>query len=315
VTIRIALALLFIIPAAMAYPWESDLDWWLLGIAVGVTLVVFAWWRGLFMTTMIGRRLAVWRRNHSRLETQASNGVTVVLRVDDPAAVGLSLPLVAGYVDRFGVRCAKVRVTNFDDGAARSTWISMTLTATDNLIALRARSAELPLRDTAETVGRRLADHLREEGLSAVLVDAAPSPLTGSCREKWRSVLAGDEFVSAYAIPVDDALAERLADIWSQPAVQTWTAVEFSGTSTHPTVSALCAVRTAEASSAVPVGGLVPQPGIQRPLLRALGPASTERLNIPPAPLPSGLLEPAGWPVGGRSLVEHETAHEAGHPA
>ena len=314
-TIRIALALLFIIPAVMAYPWQSDLDWWLLGIAIGVTLVVFAWWRGLFVTNMIGRRLAVWRRNHSAQTPQASNGVTVVLQVDDPAGVGLGLPLVAGYVERFGVRCEKVRVTNRDDGGARTTWISITVNATDNLTALRARSAELPLRDTAEVVGRRLADHLRETGLSAVLVDEAPAPITGDGREKWRAVHDDDGFVSAYAIRVDDALAERLADVWTQPAAQTWTALEFSGTAAHPTVSALCAFRTAEAVRGTSVTGLLPQPGIQRPLLNALAPASTERLSIASTVLPSGLLESTGWPVGGLSLLEHEAAHEASHPA
>jgi type VII secretion protein EccE len=55
VTIRIALALLLIVPAVMAYPWQTNTDWWILGIAIGVTLVVFAWWRGLFVTDMIGR--------------------------------------------------------------------------------------------------------------------------------------------------------------------------------------------------------------------------------------------------------------------
>jgi type VII secretion protein EccE len=191
----------------------------------------------------------------------------------------------------------------------------MTLSAADNLTALRARSAEVPLRDTAQIVGRRLADHLREMGLSTALVAEAAAPLAGGGREKWRAVREDDEFVSAYAVRVDDAFADRLADIWSQPTVQKWTAVEFSGTSTHPIVSALCAVRSAEAPSAVPVAGLVPQPGMQRPLLRALAPASTDRLNIPTVPVPPGLLESAGWPVGGRSLVEHEGAHEAGHPA
>jgi type VII secretion protein EccE len=314
VTIRIALALLFIVPAAMAYPWQSDIDWWLLGIAIGVTLVVFAWWRGLFVTNMIGRRLAVWRRNHSKPKSAASDGVTVVLRVDDPADVGLSLPLVAGYVERFGVRCEKVRVTNLDDGGARTTWIGLTLSATENLAALGARSAELPLRDTAEIVGRRLADHLRETGLSAVIVDDDPAPLTGGGREKWNGVREDNGFVSAYEIRVDDGLAERLAEVWSQP-VQTWTALEFSGTSAHPTVSALCAFRTAKAVRGTPVAGLARQRGIQRPLLTALAPGSANRLDIPSAPLPPGLLEPAGWLVGGRSLVEHEVAHEAGHPA
>ncbi len=89
-TIRIALALLFIVPAAMTYPWDSDIDWWIFGIAIGVTLIVFAWWRGLFVTNMIGRRWAIWRRNHSKPKARASNDVTLVLHVDDPAGVGLS---------------------------------------------------------------------------------------------------------------------------------------------------------------------------------------------------------------------------------
>src|ERR671911_302055 len=56
-TVRLALALLFIVPAAMAYPWDSNIDRWTLGVAIGVVLVLFAWWRGLFVTNMVGRRL------------------------------------------------------------------------------------------------------------------------------------------------------------------------------------------------------------------------------------------------------------------
>ena len=59
-TARIALALLFIVPAAMAYPWPSPADRWLLGIAVVAVLVLFAWWRGLFFTTMVGRGWRCW---------------------------------------------------------------------------------------------------------------------------------------------------------------------------------------------------------------------------------------------------------------
>ncbi|MFI5506622.1 type VII secretion protein EccE [Mycobacterium sp. NPDC051804] len=313
-TIRIALALLFIVPAAMAYPWESNTEWWILGSAVGVTLVVFAWWRGLFVTEMIGRRYAVWRHNHSKPHAQASSDVTVVLHVEDPAGLGLSLPTVAGYVERFGVRCDKVRVTNRDENGVRSTWISMTLRAVDNLAALKARSAELPLSDTAEIVGRRLADHLRETGLLAVVVDDAPAPLIGGGREKWRGVCEDGGFISAYGIPVDDSLAVRLAEVWSLPN-ETWTAVEFGGSSVHPTVRALCAVRTPEPVRGTPIGGLTAQPGIQGRLLTALAPASAERLDIPSSPLPRELLEPAGWLVGGRWSVEHEIAHEAGHSA
>jgi type VII secretion protein EccE len=313
-TIRIALALLFIVPAGMAYPWESDVDRWILGTAIVVTVVLFAWWRGLFVTTMIGRRLAVWRRNHSGAPSTATDTVTVVLHVEDPAGVGLPLPLVAGYVERFGVRCDKVRVTNRDERSVRTTWISLTLNAADDLVALRARSADLPLHATAQIVARRLADHLRETGLLATIVDDAPAPLAGRGREKWCAVSDNDGFVSAYGIPVDDNLAERLAQVWSQPG-QTWTALEFSATSAHPTVSALCAFRTPEAVRGTPVTGLTAQPGIQRPLLTALAPTSADRLDVATRPLPPELLQPVGWLVGGRSSVEHEVAHETSHPA
>jgi len=314
VTIRLALALLFIVPAAMAYPWETKTDWWIFGIAIGVTLVVFAWWRGLFVTDMIGRRFAMWRRNHTKPQARASSDVTVVLHVEDPAGLGLSLLTVAGYVERFGVRCDKVRVTNRDEGGVRSTWISMTLRAVDNLAALKARSSELPLADTAEIVGRRLADHLRETGLLAVVVNDAPTPLTGGGREKWRGVSEDNGVISAYGIPVDDSLAARLAEVWSQPS-ETWTALEFGGTAEYPTVRALCAVRSAEPVRGTPIAGLTAQPGIQGLLLTALAPASADRLEIPSSPLPQGLLQPAGWLVGGRWSVEHEIAHEAGHSA
>jgi type VII secretion protein EccE len=314
VTIRIALALLFVVPAVMAYPWESDTDWWILGVAIGVTLAAFAWWRGLFVTDMIGRVLAVWRRNHSKPKAATSSDATVVLHVDDPAGIGLSLPTVAGYVERFGVRCDKVRVTNRDESGVRTTWISMRLRAVDNLAALKARSAELPLSDMAQIVGRRLADHLREDGLLAVIVDDAPAPLAGGGREKWRGVRMDDGFVSAYGIPVDDNLPNRLAELWSQPT-PTWTALEFGGTSAQPTVRALCAIRTAEPVRGAPVAGLKVQPGVQGPLLTALAPGSAHRLDIPSSPLPQGLLEPTGWLVGGRWSIEHEIAHEAGHSA
>lgn len=313
-TIRLALVFVLVVLAALAYPWQSDLDWWILGITITVVVLVFAWWRGLFVTTMIARRAAVFRRNHSKRKAHASGGVTVVLRVDDPAGVGLPLPLVAGYVERFGVRCEKVRVTNLDDGSASATWISLTLNAIGNLTALRARSAELPLLETAEIVGRRLADHLRETGLSAAIVGDAPTLLADGDRETWSGACGDSGVISAYAIPVGDGLRERLAEVWAQPT-ETWTAIEFSGTSAHPEVRALCAFRTAEAVRGIPVPGLVPQRGIQRPLLTALAPGSTDRLGIPGAPLPTGLLEPDGWPVGGRPLIEHEVAHEAGHPA
>ncbi|BBX05195.1 hypothetical protein MMOR_61310 [Mycolicibacterium moriokaense] len=219
-TIRLALAFVAVVLAALAYPWQSDLDWWILGIAIAVIVIVFAWWRGLFVTTMIARRLSVFRRNHSKREVQPSGSVTVVLRIDDPAGVGLSLPMVAGYVERFGVRCEKVRVTNLDDGSASGTWISLTLNAVGNLTALRARSAEL---STGHRRDRRSS--ARRPSSRNVLVDDAPKLLADGDRETWRGMRGDSGYLSAYAIPIDDGLRGRLAEVWTQPT-ETWSAVD-----------------------------------------------------------------------------------------
>lgn len=295
-TLRIALALLVIAPAAMAYPWQSNTDYWILGVAIAVVLVVFAWWRGLFVTTMIGRRLAVWYRNHTKPKVRLSTRATVLLRVDDPVGVGVPLSLVAGYTDRFGVRCDKVRVASVDDAGARTTWIGVTVDACANLAALEARSPELPLTDTAEIVARRLADQLREAGLEATIVSEADASLTERGRETWSGVSDDTGTLSVYGVPVDDRFAERLSEVWAQPG-ETWTALEFSGTSTRPAVAAVCAFRTDAPRKGAPLAGLVVLSGLQRPQLAALDPRSVQRIGIAPVPLPPGLLDKVRWRV------------------
>jgi type VII secretion protein EccE len=89
------LALSAIVLATLAQPWQSTTERWVLGGAVVVVLAVFAWWRGLFVTAMIWRRLAMWRRNHSKPKLRPTNQMTVLLRVADPARVGLPLPVEA----------------------------------------------------------------------------------------------------------------------------------------------------------------------------------------------------------------------------
>lgn len=56
---RITLALLAVVPAAMAYPWQSTRAYWLIGIAVAVLILLLGCWRGLFFTTILRRRLAI----------------------------------------------------------------------------------------------------------------------------------------------------------------------------------------------------------------------------------------------------------------
>ena len=67
---RITLALLAVVPAVMAYPWRSTRDYWVLGIAAAVVIVLFGWWRGLHFTTILRRRLAMvapHRRGRARI--------------------------------------------------------------------------------------------------------------------------------------------------------------------------------------------------------------------------------------------------------
>lgn len=303
-TARITLALLVIVPAAMAYPWRSTVDHWILGVAIAVTLVAFAWWRGQFATTMLARRWSIWRRNHGAPEPTSSDRATVLLRVDSPDAVPLPVSTIVGYVDRFGVRCDKVRITSRDVAGVRTTWVGLTLGASDNLAALRARSSEIPLVDTAEIVGRRLADHLREAGLDVGVVDASDVPLSTQAREGWRAVEDGDGFLSVHQITVDGHLADRLGQVWGHTPNETWTALEFSGTASHPTVTAVAAFRSDTAAGGAPLDGVVLLRGRQGPVLRALDPRSVERLGTGTTPVADGPLGQLVWRAGSTDLVE-----------
>lgn len=296
-TARIALASLFIVPAVMAYPWPSTADRWLLGVAVVAVVVLFAWWRGLFLTTIVGRRLAMWRRrNHSEGLHQSSAYTTMLLRVDPSAPIELPLRVIAGYVDRYGIRCDKMRITSRDVAAGRTTWIGLTLRATDNLDALRARSPRIPLRDTAEVAARRLADHLREIGWNVTIVDTSEAPAGASVKETWRGLRDASGYVTAYRVAVDDRLAGTLAEVWALPSPDTWTALEITGTATDPGITVVCVFRFGDRPSAKPpVAGLTLLRGRQRPALNALNPLSAGRLEAKPVPLHPDLLNGLQW--------------------
>jgi type VII secretion protein EccE len=299
-TARITLALLFIVPAAMAYPWRSTADRWLLGAAVVAAVVLFAWWRGLFLTTMIGRRLAMWRRrNRTEGLHHSSEDTTVLLRIDSPGPGALPLPLISAYLDRYGIRCDKVRITSRDTAEDRTTWVGLTLHAEDNLAALRARSPRLPLRHTAEVAARRFADHLRETGWGATIVDTAVPPTDSSAKETWRGLRDGSGYVAAYRVAVDARLPETLAEVWAMPSPEMWTALEITGIPTDPGVAVVCTVRTVDKPpKAAPIPGLTLLRGRQRPAINALNPLSVERLDAKPSRLPENLLDHLQWPAG-----------------
>lgn len=291
-TARLALALLFIVPAALAYPWRTVTERWVLGVAVGVVIVAFAWWRGQFATTKLARRLAIWRGNRGVARPDPTDRVTVLLKLDPAGQAELPVELIAGYADRYGLRADKVRITSRDQDGARQSWVSLTLGAAGNLSALQARSAQIPLRDTAEVTGRRLADHLREAGWHVTVIDDdnRPVPVADGATETWRAIADDAGFLAAYRIPVA-SLQDGLTDVWSLPSAETWTAVEFA----PGTATAVCALRTAERPDAA-APSLVALGGYQRATLDALDPLSVHRLDGH-TPVDPDLTAELRWPA------------------
>lgn len=306
---RITLAVLAIVPAVMAYPWHSRRDYWLLGIAAAVVIVLFASWHGLYFTTVARRRLAIIGRRNTVSAHASDAATTALVRVGAPQDANdvLPLPLIAGYLDRYGIHADKIRITSRDnasDASRRETWIGLTLSAPDNLAALQARSPRIPLHETAAVAARRLADHLREIGWEATTVaaDDVPRLLTSNPRERWRGVQRGpSDYLAAYQIRVDDALPETLAAIRSHSARETCTALEIAGDKARPTVAVASAFQTDTGPGRkAPLDRLIPQRGNHLAALAALDLLSTRRLDGHTA-ASADLLAQLHWPtlVGG----------------
>jgi type VII secretion protein EccE len=300
---RITLVVLAVVAAAMAYPWQSTRDRGALGIAIIVTATLLIWWRGLPLTTILRRRVAILRPNRGARWASGSGidvRATAVLRITPPEAEPdvLPLPLIARYVDCYGLRADAIRVTSRDTASdtgarERETWIGLTLSAADNLAALQARSPLIPLHETAEVAVRRLADHLRESGWNASIVEPDDIPLLygRSARETWSSIREGSvDYVAAYGVKVDTALPNTLAAIWSYPVPEVWTALEIAGAGDDQTLAVACAFRTDACPGARgPLPGLVSQSGNQRQALAALDPVSAQQLDGH-SPVPEALL-------------------------
>lgn len=282
---RTTLAVAGVMVIALAYPWRTTGDQWALGVATAMLVILTAAWRGMYLTTVLRRRLALVVRGrrsigaHQQVDhTTTDARTTVVLRVLDDSGRDLPLSLIASYLDRYGVRCDSVRVTSCDTARGRTTWIGLTMSAAANLAALQARSSTLPLRQTAEITLRRLADELRELGCMPNMTDLAVPDLLGpQVKEGWRAVAdAGRGYVAGYRI-VGEPLADVLTALWAEPHEELWTAIEFRSTG----VCARCAIRTpARPAGLPPVPGLAPLFGDQWRALAGLIPTSTTPLDV-----------------------------------
>jgi type VII secretion protein EccE len=280
-TARITLAVLFIVPAAMTYPWRTTTDRWVLGVAAAAVVILFAWWRGAFLTTIAARRVGVWRRNlrRGRARSAPATRTTALLRVEpESAEQDPPLDVLAGYLNRYGLRADALRITSRDTGEGRTTWIGLTLDATDNLAALQARSPSIPLLETAATAIRRLRDHLREVGYHTAVADPEDVPALPAGKETWRGIRTDAGYVAAYRVGRTDRLDETLAELRSQASGESWTAVELSGTATQPAVAVGCALLTSDKPGKAPVSGLTAQRGRHGIALETMHPLSVRRL-------------------------------------
>jgi type VII secretion protein EccE len=244
---------------------------------------------------MTGRRSD---RSDEPTESGPDARTTAVLRIGPPAAESdvLPLPLIARYLDCYGIRADKIRVTSLDAGGASETWIGLTVSAADNLAALQARSSRIPLDETAQVAARRLADHLRELGWEAGIAgpDDLPELLASGGGETWRGARQGSNYLAAYRVGVNDALSETLSKIRSQGARETWTALEIAGP--DHTVAVACALLTDSPPNGAPLPGTTPQNGNHRPALAALDLLSTQRLDGHTG-APGDLLARLVWPT------------------
>jgi type VII secretion protein EccE len=317
---RITLVLLAVVAAAIAYPWRSVNERVALGVAIAAAIVLLARWRGLPLTTILRRRVAILRPNRgvrlaggSRTDVRA----TAVLRVTPPESDAdvLPLPLIAQYVDRYGLHADAIRITSRDTTSDtgvrdRETWIGLTVSAAANLAALQARSPQIPLHKTAEVAVRRLADHLRESGWTANVVEPGNIPrICGrSARETWSAIRQGNtDYIAVYGVKVDTALPNTLTAIWSYPVREVWTALEIAAAGDDQTLTAACALRTDACPGAGgPLPGLTSQSGNQRPALAALHPLSTSRLDGHIALPEALLLTRLRWP----SVIQQPRARQ-----
>ena len=290
---RIALVLFAAVAAATAYPWHSARERWVLGIGVAVVAALLVRWRGLPLTTLLRRRVALNRGKHGERRarrTVTDPRVTALLSVAAPHEDidALPLPLIARYLDRYGLQADTIRVTSHDVGdqtgaRERATWIGLTFSAVDNLAALQARSPEIPLDKTAAVVARRLADQLRESGWTASVVETDDISRLDSAgtRETWHGIVhESGEHLAAYRLTPGYDLPDLLAKVWAYPAPETWTALEVAGSGDDQTLAFAAAFRTdAQPDAGGPLPGLSPQPGVQRASLAALHPSSVQRLE------------------------------------
>jgi len=290
-TLRLTLVATLIAAGALALYRRDPADRWIAITAGVLALVLLVWWRGTFLTDILRRFTKMLARRLSG-RASADTAPIVAVGVDARSTVALELTsrpsgedvpvaLLAGYLDRYGVRCSSIRVTTADiNGVASKTWVSLTLSAADNLTALQARSPRIPLRETADTVARRLSDHLRELGWQVTATESPNTPLPAQAKEGSRGVIDDHGYLATYRVTVNNDLPETLESIRNAALAERWTALELTGNADAPHLAVVSALRTGDKPAAhPPLAGLTPCWGEHLLVLQALNPLSPKALG------------------------------------
>ena len=161
---------------------------------------------------------------------------TALLRMGPPVADAdaLPLPLIARYLDRYGIRADKIRVTSRDNASDASKRGDL-----DRRHGVGGRqpggaAGAIPADPAAQRPRWPPAGwpttSVRSDGKPA-----ASRPTTSrGCWRPTRAKLAGSprsasDYVAAYRVRVDDGLPETLEAIRTHPARETCTALEIAG--------------------------------------------------------------------------------------
>ncbi|SKT28317.1 ESX-3 secretion system protein EccE3 [Mycobacteroides abscessus subsp. abscessus] len=135
------------------------------------------------------------------------------------------------------------------------------------------------MRETADTVARRLADHLRELGWHVTATEAPEEPLSPEAKEGSRGVSDDHGYLAAYRVAVNNDLSETLDNVGDAGLPERWMALELTGTTDAPRLTAVCALRTQDKPAAhAPLAGLTPCWGEHLLVLRSLNPLSSKTL-------------------------------------
>lgn len=276
---RLTVVLLAVVPAVLTYPWRTTSDRWVLGVAAAIALVALAWWRGRHLTDLTASRIRLFARNRIKpsdlpvvVRTATDATTTVLVRVDTGGRE-LPMDLLAGYLNRYGLCCDRIRVTRHFSANGERTWVGLSISTATNLAALQARGLNIPLSCTAQIMGRRLVEQLRENGCTADVLDhdQLPGPFIADGMEQWRSIACSDGHLAVYR--VDAPVTKALAAVSAQSAVESWTVLEMTGQANCPRIVAGAAVRTADRPTLL-LPGLTSLPGRQAAALAAIHPLS-----------------------------------------